>query len=105
VVGWGYGQLICVELKVRDWRQAIVQASICQLCTPQVYVALPHNLAQKVNRQPFLEFGIGLLAVDGTAEVVVDPVDLGLVDSKVRKRLEHRLRHYTTAGATLWPGA
>ena len=104
VVGWGSGRLVCIELKVHDWRRAIVQASICQLCTPEVYVALPYPLARKVDQQPFREFGIGLLAVDGTTEVIVEPIDLGLTDLKVRKYLEQGLGNNHLSVQTQFPG-
>lgn len=92
VVGWSWNRLVCIELKVRDWKKAILQASICQLCTPEVYVALPYGLARKVDEHPFSEMGIGLLSVDGSTKVLLEPKDLGLTDPRLRERMELQLR-------------
>jgi hypothetical protein len=52
-----------VELKLTDWRKALKQAAIYQLCSDFCYVALPSRTIACVDPEPFKESGVGLLSV------------------------------------------
>ncbi len=58
---------VAVELKVKNWRQALRQARNYLLAADQVYVAVPnaHVAPPLRRRELFREMGIGLLAIDG----------------------------------------
>lgn len=58
-------ELIAVELKVREWRQAIRQTMAYQLAADRAFVALPLQHAHGAHRarHVFDREGIGLLAV------------------------------------------
>lgn len=73
-------EVVAVELKVRDWKQAHVQAKAYQVGAPRSYVALPLARALKVHpakSSRFEESGVGIVGVD-------------LDDDRVRVLLEAR---------------
>lgn len=54
---------IAIELKLNDWRRALEQALLYQLCSDLVYIALPWQSAKRVDLAELRKNGIGLLAV------------------------------------------
>ncbi len=66
LVGARDGDLVAIELKLRDWREALRQALAYQLAADHVWVAMPLGTASNAYRQRwrFEAEGIGLLAVD-----------------------------------------
>src|SRR5262249_48839278 len=55
---------VAVELKLRNWRKALQQALVYQLCSDYVFIAVPAATAERVDLEMLREHGIGLLAVD-----------------------------------------
>lgn len=87
VVGFGRDRLVAVELKIRNWQRALVQASMYQLCADEAYVALPQSLCTRLGTQPFQRLGVGVLAVDGTAKVFLPARRSGLIHESLRQRV------------------
>jgi hypothetical protein len=58
------GRSYAVELKLHDWRKALRQAAIYQLCADYCYVAMPNQTADRIERKGFRQAGVGLLSVD-----------------------------------------
>lgn len=56
-------ETIAVELKLRDWRRAIEQAIVYQLCADYVSVALPARFATGLDSDLLQDEGIGLIKV------------------------------------------
>ena len=54
---------IAVELKLTDWRRALEQALLYQLCSDYVYIAMPERSAGKVDKAELQSQGIGLISV------------------------------------------
>jgi hypothetical protein len=54
---------IAVELKLTDWRRALEQALLYQLCSDYVYIAMPERSAGKVDTAELRSQGIGLISV------------------------------------------
>jgi hypothetical protein len=68
-----FGQSVSVELKLRNWRQAVWQAIANFQLTDQSFVAIWHEFLHPVQKQAgLLEFyGLGLIVVKpGRAEVI-----------------------------------
>lgn len=63
------GECIAVEVKVRNWRQALAQALVYQMMADQVYIALYNEHAKSVDLSSLLSKGVGLLAIDASGEV------------------------------------
>lgn len=60
-------QVISVELKLSDWKKAIIQAKNYQLASDYVYIAFPLkkiNLVLKKAEHILTKEGIGLLGID-----------------------------------------
>ncbi len=57
------GDTIAVELKIKNWRRALQQALIYQLCSDFVFIALPEGKASLVNTAELAKHGIGLIVV------------------------------------------
>ncbi len=66
VIGARDDALVAVELKLRDWHEALRQATAYQLAADRVFVAMPLEGASAAyrSRWRFQAEGIGLLAVD-----------------------------------------
>jgi hypothetical protein len=54
---------IAVELKLNDWRRALEQTMLYQLCADLVYIAMPERSAMRVDKAELESNGIGLIAV------------------------------------------
>jgi hypothetical protein len=52
-----------VELKLTDWKRALQQAAVYQLCSDFSYVAVPIRSLFTIDLNPFKECGVGLLVV------------------------------------------
>jgi hypothetical protein len=55
---------MAVEVKIHNWKRALLQARAYLLCADYVYIALPSSLAQKVADRDTDNYSIGLLAVE-----------------------------------------
>jgi hypothetical protein len=66
---------IAVELKLHNWKRAVEQALLYQLCADMVYIALPSTTIKKVDTAQLIRHKIGLLAVypSGHCRSVVRP--------------------------------
>ncbi|MCA1812371.1 MAG: hypothetical protein LC624_00280 [Halobacteriales archaeon] len=86
-------ELVAVELKLEDWREALGQAMHYQLAAHRSYIAMPlHGAAPPLRARSRLERqGVGLLAVHPLGEVRT------LVEAKQSTRrlpfLTEHLRH------------
>jgi hypothetical protein len=60
-----YDATVAVELKLTDWRRAVQQAMLYQLCADIVYIAMPESSVQRVDRTVLRNSGVGLIAVVG----------------------------------------
>lgn len=65
----GTGECIAVEVKVRNWRQALTQALVYQMMADQVYIALSSEYTKAVDCDLLASKGVGLLAVDTSGKV------------------------------------
>lgn len=56
-------ETLAVELKLRNWRRAVEQALLYQLCADRVFIALPTRASSRVDPELLRLHGIGLIAV------------------------------------------
>lgn len=76
------------ELKLKNWRTGLSQATHYLLAADYVYLVVPKSISHRVTEgaSDVLEsVGIGLLAVDGSVEEVVQPRRSGRVMDRCRK--------------------
>jgi hypothetical protein len=62
-------EIVTIEVKVKNWKDAVTQAARNLIFSHRSFVALPELLALRVRLEPaFKQFGVGLLSVmdDGT---------------------------------------
>lgn len=65
-------EVVAVEVKVSDWRRALIQASRNLIFAHRSFVAVPAGLADRVRNNPaFAQLGIGIIGIgeDGTTAV------------------------------------
>ena len=67
-------RLISVEAKVERWKAGFRQANLARLCSDYSYLAVSRRVLGNVDFQRIADFGVGLLAVDGTVEQVLPPM-------------------------------
>lgn len=94
----GGGELVAVELKLEDWREALAQAMHYQVAAHRAYIAMPlHGAVLPLRSRSRLERqGVGLLAVHTLGEVRT------LVEAKESTR---RLPFLTEHVRARWFGA
>jgi len=63
-------EVIAIEAKISNWYRAIQQATSYTLCANKVYLAMWHEFAHRVNRDFLDRYGIGLMSVNGTVDVL-----------------------------------
>ncbi len=59
-------ELISMEVKLKDWRKALKQASDHQLYTDRSYICMPKNASGKINesfQESLEQTGIGLILI------------------------------------------
>lgn len=58
-------EIVAVEVKVKNWREAVNQAANNLIFAHKSFVALPRRVAQNLRQEPiFNQLGIGLISVD-----------------------------------------
>lgn len=57
---------VAIELKLNDWRRALQQSLLYQLCADLVYIAMPESSVKRVSRVELQRSGVGLIAVLGS---------------------------------------
>ncbi len=70
IVGVNGKKIIAIEVKIKDWKRALQQALTCRLCAHEVYIAMWYKFAHRVPVELFENYGIGLMSVDGTVDVI-----------------------------------
>lgn len=65
-------EIIAIEIKVRNWKKALRQAIIYQLCANKTYVALCHKYLGGVESDFFLKYGVGLIEVNGSISINIE---------------------------------
>jgi len=58
-----HNSTVAFELKLADWRRALEQALLYQLCSDYVYIAMPERSAGKVDVAELRSQGVGLISV------------------------------------------
>lgn len=83
------GATLAVELKVRDWKRAIQQAHIYQLCADYVYIAMPEETIRRIDLEELEEEGIGLICVyrDGRCKLCVPPKQSTVQDKRYKEKI------------------
>jgi hypothetical protein len=66
------GETIAIELKMTDWKRALYQSLIYQLCSDYVYIAVPLMNAGRVELSALKAHGIGLIVVDESLRCRID---------------------------------
>lgn len=94
LVGTRGSEVVALELKLRDWREALRQATAYQVGADRSYVAMPLAAASQAYRHRFRfeSEGVGLLAVD----------DRGSVRNPVPARPSPRLLPFVREGIVAW---
>jgi len=92
----GNGECVAVEVKVRNWRQALAQALVYQMMADQVYIALFNEHTKSVDHSLLLSKGVGLLTIDASGKV-----DLILEAPASPRRVSYFV---STTVATAFPG-
>lgn len=57
-------ELIAIEAKLKDWRRGFYQANRYRVFADKVYLAVPFNIAKKVDISLLRKHGVGLIAFD-----------------------------------------
>jgi hypothetical protein len=58
-------EIITIEVKISDWKGAVNQANRNRIFAHRSYVAMPHNVAKRVEKEEsFMASGVGLISVD-----------------------------------------
>ncbi len=65
-------EIIAVEVKVKDWKRALRQSFKRLFYVDRCYIALSANYVKNVDLDKVSRHGIGLIAVDGCAEIMVE---------------------------------
>ena len=68
------GECIAVEVKIRNWQQALNQALVYQMMADYVYIAIYDKHVRAVDCDLLISKGIGLMTVsdDGKVELILE---------------------------------
>ncbi|MGB2798287.1 MAG: hypothetical protein WBC82_00315 [Dehalococcoidia bacterium] len=65
------GECIAVEVKIKNWREALEQALVYQMMADKVYIALYEDNIKAVDCGLLTSKSIGLLRVNGSGKIAV----------------------------------
>ena len=80
-------EVVAVEAKVRNWLAGLRQAIVYRLAAGQVFLAISARHEGRVDLELLRSFGIGLIAVDGHADIVLQPKESPVIHNTLRDRL------------------
>jgi len=82
-------ETIAIELKVTNWKRAFNQAKVYPLVADHVYVGMPDiYIHRAINNKTYFESaGIGLISVNGIAEIILAPKKSRIVSSKIKNKV------------------
>lgn len=92
-VGINHDSIVAVELKVKNWQRALQQALSYRLCADKVYVAVARQFVHRVNCSMCEGFGIGILGVDGSVNVVLEAMQSPLIHASLMRRVLEYVGH------------
>jgi hypothetical protein len=58
-------------MKVKNWKRALRQAFVYQLCADESYVALHHSYLKNADQEQFVKLGVGLITIGDYAKVEI----------------------------------
>lgn len=64
-------EIVAVEVKLKDWKNALRQSFKRLFYVDKCYIALPASYVERVDLDTIKKFGIGLISVDGKAEIIM----------------------------------
>jgi hypothetical protein len=76
--------LISIEVKIRDWRKVLKQASDNRFYVDLSFAALPESQIPQLDLSMFKSRGVGVISVNGVAEEVVPACRSAYVRSSKR---------------------
>ena len=92
-----FSEFHSVELKLKDWRGAILQASRNQLFSDSSWIAMPTSRVSRGCLEAAAELGIGVIAVeDESGKVVLRAQRCGALHASLRRLVEEHLRDTLT---------
>jgi hypothetical protein len=93
-------EVVALEVKTKNWRQALSQARRYQLLADKAYVALPENLARTVlgKSRLFKESGVGLISIGFNTKILIGASSCKLARPNLREYLlDHTLERRNEA--------
>jgi hypothetical protein len=83
-----------VELKLRNWKQAIWQAFQNRQVADYSYVALPHGIDSLIDLRTLTKLGLGVIVADRKeARIVVPAVESPFLNPRIAGQLSKYLEH------------
>ncbi len=94
VIARKHHDLIAIELKLQDWKNAIEQARLNLRVSDYSYVALQDPLGRFDPRLfiDVIQNGIGLLSINGVASEAVHPKRSAVIQRNLRRKFLAQLR-------------
>lgn len=62
---------VCIELKIKNWKVALWQASVNRQIADESYIAIWHRYSHRVQQDLLEHYGVGLIAVFRTKATVL----------------------------------
>lgn len=90
VIATRRNEISSVELKINDWRRAIHQAFLNLSVSDYSSIALPRSTCRRIEStilNEALDYGIGIMRVDGVAKQIVEPERSRRIQPHLRGRL------------------
>ena len=88
-------EIVAVELKVKNWKNAFRQALSNTFCSHKSYIAIWHEYYKNINLRLLEKYGIGVLEVNGRIEEKLKPK---LQNDEITESMKHILFHIKNVG-------
>ena len=89
---------IAVELKIKDWRRGLQQAFRNLFYAKYSFLAIQWKRTRLIDLSVFAKYGIGLIAVNGNARIVLEPRESKMffryrqsIIKYLREQIAHRM--------------
>ena len=64
---------VAIELKIKDWSRGLRQAYRNLFYAKYSFLAIQWKRIRSIDLNPFVQYGIGVIAINGNADIVLEP--------------------------------
>lgn len=87
-----YNKIHAIELKVKDWKSAIIQSDSNQLFANFCYLGIWHLYVKNVSIQLLEKYGLGLISINkDDIKILLKPKESSIIQEKFTEKIKKQV--------------